>query len=80
MYTGPFMSTTNRRLALPGSSRMELTLASMPSTCPVPSSLPVIGSEAKSLTSTAIVSGKAPYTPDDTARMSASGNRRLKFT
>ena len=48
---GPFISVTNSRPAPPGSSRIEFTRASIPSTWPVPSSLPVIGRVAKSLSS-----------------------------
>ena len=73
MYTGPFMSMTNRRSAPPGSSRMELTLASIPSTWPVPSGLPVMGSEAKSLISMVSVAGEAAPATTEAARMSARG-------
>src|SRR5688572_16361309 len=45
------MSVTNSLSAPPGSSRIEFTRASIPSTCPAPSMLPVIGRVAKSLSS-----------------------------
>ena len=48
MYSGPLRSWRKSRFAPPGSSRKAFTRASMPSVCPLPSSVPVIGSSTKS--------------------------------